>query len=291
MDEKFLVWNRAGLIPGPMENEDQYLKRVEYCLNLNQEIASKLPFREEDRGNQSIFSPSFARTRELYDIEADWVPLFFSDYQLVLWHGGCAWIFQVDEESPTAAVLQLRQAFKNSTKYIGMYKRDELIAHEVAHIGRMMFEEPIFEEFHAYRSSDSWFRRCFGPLIQSAKESIFFVLSLIFIFILDVSLIALQKHALYDWAMWIKAVPLLLLAAALGRLTLRHRQYDRCLEVLYGILGDRQKANAVIFRLTDKEIVDIGKMDSKQILNFVKEQQGRSLRWRVIAEAYFNGRE
>jgi hypothetical protein len=205
----------------------------------------------------------------------------------VLWHGGCAWIFQVDEKSPTAAILQLRQAFQKSSTYLGIYHREELIAHEVAHVGRMMFEEPIFEEFHAYRSSNSWFRRYFGPLFQSSKESIFFVLLLIFIFILDVSLIAMQQHAIYDWAMCIKALPILLLSAALMRLAWRHREYNSCLNVVNAILKDQFKSNAVIYRLTDTEIKEIGKMKKEDFLKYMTMQQNASLRWQVIMEAYF----
>ncbi len=286
MDEKILYWNKLGLFPGPTESEEQFCHRAEYCLKLNQEISNKLPFRDEDKGTEAILAESFSQTKANYDIAPDWIPLFFSDYQLVLWHGGCAWIFQVDENSPTAAVLQLRKAFQTSPRYLGIYDRKELISHELAHVGRMTFEEPKFEEYHAYKSSVSWFRRWMGPIIQSSKESVYFVLLLLLIFILDVSIIALEKHSLYIWSMWIKAVPVLFITLGFGRLFLRHYQYNRCLAAWNQLLSDEQKAKAVVYRLTDKEIIEIGKMNQEQIKQYVSEQQNVSFRWQVIVAAY-----
>jgi hypothetical protein len=287
MDEKFFIWNQAGLIPGPSENEEQYHERVKYCLNLDREITNKLPFRDEDKGSHEILDSSFALTNEIYDIAPNWIPIFFSDYQMVLWHGGCAWIFQVDEKTPTAAIMQLRKTFQKNTKYLGLYDRQELIAHELAHVGRMMFEEPIFEEYHAYRSSKSTFRRWFGPIVQSSKESLFFVIVLLFIFILDVSLIALDQHSLYHWALSLKGLPLLLISGAIGRLIWRHRQYDRCLKALKEIVSSKEKANAIIYRLTDQEIIKFSKMSRKHILEYIDHQKNESLRWKIIASAYF----
>jgi hypothetical protein len=284
MDANFFIWNQAGLIPGPSESEEQYRKRVAYCLNLDHEITNKLPFRDEDKGAAPILASAFAKTREVYDISPEWIPIFFSDYQMVLWHGGCAWIFQVDEKTPTAAVLQLRKAFQTSARYLGIYDRKELISHELAHVGRMLFEEPKFEEYHAYRSSESWFRRWFGPIVQSSKESLFFVIVLLFIFIMDVSLIAMEKHSLYQWMLWTKAIPVLFILGAIGRLAWRHRQYDRCLEALKGIFPGNEKA--VIYRLTDREIIDFGNMSREEIIGYVKNQT--SLRWQIITSVYYN---
>lgn len=287
MDEKILYWNERGLIPGPDETEEQYRQRVEYCLKLDQEISNNLPFRETDKGAQSVLEESFARTKKEYDIAPDWIPLFFSDYQLTLWHGGCAWIFQVDIHSPTAALLQLRKAFQTSQKYLKIYDRTELISHELAHVGRMAFNEPKFEEFHAYKSSASRFRRWFGPIVQSSKESVYFVLMLILIFILDVSFIALENHNLYTFSMWIKIIPIAFILWGLTRLTLRHSQYDRCLAALKQFIKDETKAKAVIYRLTDKEITSLGKMTKDQISKYINNQQAISFRWKVLSQSYF----
>ena len=116
--------------------------------------------------------------RRIYGFAPHWVPLFFSNYQLAPWHGGCAWIFQLNDNTPYAAFLQLRSAFRTQKRYLGMYERTELIAHEMAHIGRMMFEEPEFEEIIAFQSSTNRFRRFFGPLFRSSKESMLFVIVL-----------------------------------------------------------------------------------------------------------------
>ncbi len=249
MNNDILQWNREGLIPGPNESEETYRQRVAYCLNLDKET---LPLKEEEKADKSFLSSALSQTKELFDIVPEWIPLFFSNYKLAPWHGGCAWIFQVTENSPTGAIFQLRRSFWKSTKYLGMYDRDELIAHELAHVGRMVFEEPIFEEFHAYRTSKSSFRRWLGPIIQSPRESILFILLFPLIFF------------------------------ALIRLIRRQFQFKKCLNNLSFF----SNPNAVIYRLTDKEIIDFGKMNSQQITNYMNQQKEKSLRWQVISIAY-----
>ena len=94
--------------------------------------------------------------------------MIFSNERLAPWHGGCAWIFQFAEGLPTAALIQLRQVFSRQPTFLGIYHRDELLTHELVHVGRMKFEEPRFEELFAYETSTSAFRRWFGPLIQAS---------------------------------------------------------------------------------------------------------------------------
>ena len=99
----------------------------------------------KDRAFQAILDEASFKTKELYGIQPTWTPLFFNNYQLAPWHGGCAWIFQLTENAPTAALLQLRAPFRHQPTYLNLYRRDELIAHELSHVGRMMYQEPQFE--------------------------------------------------------------------------------------------------------------------------------------------------
>ncbi|NGX41840.1 MAG: hypothetical protein K940chlam7_00114 [Chlamydiae bacterium] len=291
MTLKLLDWNQAGLVPGPEESEEDYRKRAEYCLQLKTKLEDELaPFGSEAPANNNTLKGAFQKTEQLFDIVPEWIPLYFSNYRLTPWHGGCVWIFQIAKDTPTAAFLQLRNAFSTSSSYFNMYDRDELAAHELAHVGRMTFQEPKFEEVLAYRTSPSQFRRWFGPIVKSSWESLLFVLTLFMVFLIDLSYVYTGEYSTYRSAMWFKALPLGLLALALGRLWWRQWQFSRCFQKLRGLLPDEKTANAVIYRLTDQEIIAFSKMVPVAIQQFVDDHKEESLRWNLIANAYFSSK-
>lgn len=288
-DEELLKLNHQGLIPGPSESSEAFAARANYCLSLNEHLSEELKTcLSGEVVNSSAFLKVGSDTVSLfYDFSPLWIPAFFSNYQLAPWHGGCAWIFQVTEDSPTGALLQLRKAFYRSPKYLGIYQRDELIAHELSHVGRMAYQEPKFEEILAYYTSSSTFRRWLGPLIQSSYESMIFVIILALIFFIDALLISFGHGEGYLMAMWMKLIPLGLVIFALIRLWRRQRTFKMCLELLKACLHEEKKATAVIYRLKDDEIETLAKMSVEQIKAFVLSQKNSSLRWKLIAKAYF----
>lgn len=288
-DEKLLEYNRIGLIPGPNETLDSFKHRVEYCLKLKENLSSDVGaiFNKEESSSPEIVVNPIKQLGAQYDIKPDWVPIFFSNYKLNFWQGGCAWIFQMQENSPTATLIQLRSSFKNKKKHLGIYDRDELLAHEISHVGRMMFEEPKYEEFFAYRTAPSCFRRWFGPIIQSSVESVIFVFILFFIVIFDFFLIALQRYDAYIISLWLKIIPLGFIFLGLARLWQRHRILKSTLNTLIACVNNKDKAEAVAYRLSDKEIISFSKMTPIEIQEYANEQSERELRWRVITTAYF----
>jgi hypothetical protein len=290
IDEEILSFNRLGLIPGPEENLNNFLYRADYCVNLQNTFDSKLvdsvPFSVHNQAPNDLLEEGFQITEKLYDIKPHWIPVFFSNYKLAFWHGGCAWIFQENETTPTGAFFQLRTAFKTSQTYLGLYKRNALIAHEFSHVGRMMFEEPRFEEVFAYRSDPSAFRRYFGPIMQSSWESALFVLFLFLIMMIDFSLSSLASTSLYQHFMWLKLIPFGMLLYALGRLYRKQRQFSHCLNNLQKIVSSKEKANGVIYRLTDNEICAFANMTEEQLREHIELNKDKTLRWQVITAAY-----
>jgi hypothetical protein len=280
--------NLEGLIPGPQETETDFYKRVDLCLNIKNDLKEKLPLFQEEKESIKWIKELYPKTQFYYDIRPSWTPLFFSNYQLYPWHGGCAWIFQLEENGPTSAFFQLRQKFRNSKKYLGWYKRDELIAHEMAHVGRMMFAEPGFEELLAYRASNSVFHRWCGPIAKSNKESMLFVISLILIVIVDFSLVAMHQIEAYRLALYVKLLPLLLLGLAIGRLFIRHHQLNRCIINLKKIFNSEETANAITYRLTDFEITHFGKWTKEKIVRYINENSQKNFRLRFIKHIYFS---
>lgn len=290
IDEEILSFNQLGLIPGPEENLNNFLHRADYCINLRNTFDSKLvdsaPFSVKNQAPDEILEGGYQTAKQLYDIKPHWIPVFFSNYKLAFWHGGCAWIFQENETTPTSAFFQLRTVFKKSATYLGLYKRDALVAHEFSHVGRMMFEEPRFEEVFAYRSDPSAFRRYFGPIMQSSWESALFVLFLFLILMIDFSLSSIAAPSLYEHFMWLKLVPFGMILYALGRLYRKQKQFSRCLSLLQKIVGNKEKANGFIYRLTDSEIIAFANMNEAQLTGYIETHKDKTLRWQVITAAY-----
>ncbi len=287
-NDELLHLNQQGFIPGPEETEAEYSARVAYCLNLVDRLKDGVGTPWADTKPPVRMEPLFLEaadvTRPLFDITPSWVPILFSNHKLAFWHGGCAWIFQMDEQIPLGALFQLRENFARSKVYLKLYQRKELIAHESAHIARMMFQEPKFEELLAYRTASSRFRRWFGPICTTSKETLLFMTSLF------LSVTAATVGDLFlPLAIWgtLVLLPLLLFTAALLRLWKRHSAFQRCWQALFAYLKDSTKTNAVILRLRDQEIESFGKMSPEQIYAYAHKEAAVSLRWRSIFAAYF----
>jgi hypothetical protein len=288
---QLLTWNTQGLIPGPNESVEAFEQRATLCLSLKQsvitELKEQLPFVETELSDDHILIPAERATQELFDISPRWIPLFFSNYQLLPWHGGCAWIFQTEPNSPKMAFFQLRKAFATHETYLGFYHRDELITHELAHVGRMAFEEPKYEEIIAYQSSHSPFRRWLGPLLQSAYEALILFGLLVICLIVDLFALFLAQPGAFTAALWWKLLPVSYLAYLLVRLTLRQRTFRRCKKRLTEATGSLQNAQAVIYRLTDEEIARFASLTPDKIRTEAQTYAIQSPRWQVIAAAYF----
>lgn len=288
-DDELLEYNRLGLIPGPNEEEKDFLQRVDFCLDLKEKLAAQGSL--DVPAEMEVISPELANqlsaiTQPLFDISPRWIPIIFSNHKLSPWHGGCAWIFQLTEDSPLGAFFQLRSAFKNKKRYLGLYDRDELLAHEAVHVGRMHFEEPKFEEVLAFRTAKSWFRRWLGPIMQSPWESLLFLFSIFLCAAVQIFLLISDVPQNSTIGIVSLAFPIGLLAIGLIRLWQRQSTFNNCLQSLKIFAGENN-GNAIIFRLQDKEIIAFSKMSIDDICQYASSQKTKSLRWRLIYKAYF----
>ncbi|ADI37562.1 hypothetical protein, putative type III secreted [Waddlia chondrophila 2032/99] len=289
--KKFIELDKRGLIPGPGESEEAFAKRAAYCLSLKDFLKStlegKIPF-DSKEAPLDLSEQDMERVDKQYGIRPDWVPVFFSNTRLTPWHGGCAWIFQMDESSPTAAFLQLRKSFFFSDQYLKVLRKEEVVAHELAHVGRMCFEEPKFEEFLAYQSSSAVWRRYLGPLVQSTWESMLFVFLLFVIFLFDLFLFWHGDYGSYQNWMWLKTIPLVLAFIGVVRLVVRHWQFKKCSNTLSRLISNPCTVKQVLYRLTDQEIISFGSMDKQSLISYIKEMEASALRWRVLVKRYFS---
>lgn len=136
-----LDYFHRGLIPGPEESEDAFLKRVQQ--------AKPLPHPEWNE----VTTP----------FKIDWVSIEYSNHKIALWEGAATWISE--DELPS---IQLRKNFQKGS-FLG-YKRSEVLSHEAIHAARMRFEEPLFEEVLAYATAPQAWKRFFGPLFSRTWE-------------------------------------------------------------------------------------------------------------------------
>lgn len=288
-DQQLLHLNQLGLIPGPNESADEFAVRANYCLTLKDHLSEEFkvlgPVNDDSIDK---LSKGFNITASTYDLSPTWIPIFFNNYQLPPWHGGCAWIFQMTETSPTSALLQLRRCLYDSSKYLGIYHRDELVAHELAHVGRMKFEEPQFEEILAYRTSFSAFRRWFGPIVQSSFESMLFVIILVLIVFIDLFLLFFYNYEAYLSAMWLKAIPVGMICLALIRLGMRQHRLNKCLANVESCLQNSHQALSILYRLSDHEISIFSRMRMEEIRAYASKEAKNSIRWELILKAYFH---
>lgn len=292
MQSEFFLLNSQGFIPGLKETEEEFKQRVEFCKNLlmhfETNTGEKLPFELTDLASKEALNEAFSLTKHLYGIAPQWVPLFFSNHELAFWHGGCAWIFQMQETAPLAALLQLRRHFRNHSTYLNIYHRKELIAHELAHVGRLMFDEPKFEEFFAYQTSPYRWRRFLGPLIQSSSESLFFIFSLAFVLIADLALFATHYSHFYLANHWLKLIPLFLIFLASIRLFKRHRTLAKCLKHLNSLTSEQGTALHLLYRLSDQEINQFANWPLESIKTYMEQQANTNFRWLFLKTIYLH---
>lgn len=276
--KELLEYNRAGLVPGPEETETAYLRRVAYNLHLKG-IKELYPDQELTlvRDDPLLMDEVRPTLQGLYDLDPDWIPMMYSSEGLSFFHGGCTCITEPVDATPTVAWLQIRPGLKKKGRLWGWYGMKEIVAHEAAHIGRMAFQESVFEELLAYRSSKAWWRRTLGPIVAGTREVFFFFLVILAAMIFSV--FAIFPNA---WIVWV-----MVLLIAIARLSARLIVFHSTLEVLQKITPSKEAANAVIYRLTDHEIFSFSDADPEDILRYAQHESNKSLRWRVLKAAYF----
>ena len=172
-----------------------------------------------------------------------------------MWQGAVCWI---EEGLP---VLQLREGFQKG-HYLGLYRREEVLAHEAVHAARAAFEEPENEEFFAFAVSAVRWRRVLGPIVRRPWE----------VWLLMGGGLA---GALWDGFTWIGAG---ILGVGFWRLIRQHRRLKKAAATAMKRLGDKKKVRAVLFRLTDQEIRKMARGE------WVEGDD--TLRWRLIRKAY-----
>ncbi len=231
--------NRQGMIPLPEDSPESYLARC------------SLP-------KDSLPLPKIL---SIYDLAPTWVDVEYANEGLMPWEAACTWYSDTVEELP---VIQMRRVFQQKICYLGIYQKEDILAHEYVHAARYGLHSVAFEEIFAYYLSTSIFRRVVGPLFEKPWESSLLLLLLL----------------VSPWTIW----PVFLFLGYLGaRLSYRWCQWLRCKKRLEALMGERMPL-ALMVRLTDEEIIRFSSATLAEIKEWIEEQ--KSFRWQLLKKSY-----
>ncbi len=267
--------NHKGWIPGPEEEKTAYLSRIEALNHFFSYPPSDVDHFLTDRD----WRPAQKKTEELYDFSSDWIVAHYSNRNLTFFQAAATWISE--KQNIRIPLIQLRKKFETGN-FLRLYKREEVLSHEAVHAARMQFDEPLFEEIFAYKTSPYFWRRFFGPLFQSPWEATLFIALLFIPIAIEVALFFYIDLGPFFWAAFL---PFLFAGALVIRLLFFHFTLRIALHNLKSFLKDPKKNWAVAFRLKDREIFQFAYRKKKRLPLLIKNQA--SFRWKLLIENYF----
>lgn len=274
-----------GLLAGPGESGAQFAERLttldhnltEIDKKLNEEGVVSMDGVRLKRDAQipaEYFDEAAEETAPLYGIHVDWVPGFFVNPKFSWLFGGCAFYQYPD----FLALFIIRRSFAKCRRWL-IYRRDELLAHELCHVARVALDSQVFEEHFAYRTSSSRFRHVVGPVVRRPAES-FAVLACCFL-LLGAQIVQVSwLPSLWISPFWfLLAAVLAFLGARLRRERLTLNAAIESLERVFPGYGEH-----AAFRLTDAEIASIA--ESGDSAEAVEPQLPDDLRTRIMRERF-----
>ncbi|MCQ2378238.1 MAG: hypothetical protein MJ016_03375 [Victivallaceae bacterium] len=271
---RLIELDAAGFFARDGETPDELEKRI------RREQTAPCPF---DAGKNDVPIPpdilaeAGEITRKHYAFSRQGDRGFFVSRRLGLFCGGCA----VWDTSNSARFFLLRRIFAERKKWL-VFRRDELLAHELCHLAREAVGDEELEEFFAYRISFSAFRRTVADALSTERDVFFFLVALFLL--LGASAV---KAFLFP------GLPItlfyLLLAGVISALALRTWRRNKTVGnaaknlTRFGIL----MPFAVLFRSNVREIREIAGMKRKsQWHRFLAQKEKTSLRWLVIKRRF-----
>lgn len=289
--EELLILNTQGFIPGPLESEEAFLSRVSLVKKLFddpqtffKEKGRVPPFELQDRLKKPDYNWAGCSLLNLFDVSGRNFLAYFNNEKLRMFQGAATWV--LDFGGAAIPILQLKKGLKKGS-FLRIYSLEDILAHELAHFARAAFQEPKYEEFFAYMTSSKIIRKFLGPIASSAKEIVIF-LSAICLSLFFQYLGIFLKFQIFDLLFFVFSFfSLSFLSFGFFRLGYRRWRFNKCYKKLFSFFQKKEKTMAVMFRLTDDEIILFSKKDCSEIKKYILENKDQSLRWKVIFSAYF----
>ena len=279
-----------GLIAAPGETLESYSARIDELLRtrarfdlcadgqagarqLEDEVGFKIG--EVEPMDAAIVAEAADKTEKLFGFRADWVPAFFPSRGLGLLWGGCTVI--TDSGFP---VFFLRRGFRNKPKWF-IYRRDELLAHELCHAVRGCLEDETYEEHFAYMTSASAFRRWSGNCFRRERDAIIFLIPVVLLLAVQIIVYAGVLN-LPLWPFWIIAFAFP--AFLIGRNIPERRTFFAARAKLERL--DFTNPDAALFRMTADEIRTLARTPDDQLASFLQDKADAELRWQILIHRF-----
>ena len=286
-----VVLDSHGLIAAPGETLESYAERIDELLRtrarfdasavagpdgaaaLEAEIGFKVG--SVDPMDAETLAEAADRTERLFGFRADWVPAFFPSRGLGPLWGGCTVI--TDSGFP---VFFLRRSFRDRVKWF-IYRRDELLAHELCHAVRGCLRDEPYEEHFAYMTSASAFRRWTGNCFRREWDAIAFLIPVVLL--LAVQLVVYSGVVnLPIWPFWIAAFafPAFLIARNIPERRTYFAARDKLARAGFG------QPDAALFRMTAPEIRELARTPDDRTEAFLQAKSDAELRWQIILRRF-----
>ncbi|EDM27470.1 hypothetical protein LNTAR_05141 [Lentisphaera araneosa HTCC2155] len=168
------------------------------------------------------------------------------------------------------------------------------MAHEMCHAVRFPLEADKYEEMFAYQTSTSSFRKLFGPMVRSPKET-YILMALIAALMGTQVWIYSQEYVKNTYFLPMPVI--ILMAMMLGYfafLMLRQHLQNKSYQRLLGMLSElTDKPRAVAFRLNDKEIDLVLKEQTldRDLFGSLLDQAGAGGLRKEVLFSYFRCKE
>jgi hypothetical protein len=284
--------DKCGLLPAPGEELASFKKRLlelhvrlqEFHKKLNDngkvDLFPGFPLKKKQLITKEIISEAAEITQNLFEFSVSWVPGFFLSKSLGLLWGGCAFTMP----DSMFSVFLIRRSFTERVKWF-IYRRDELLAHELSHAARGPLHDMIYEEHFAYMTAPSRVRRYMGNCFRTKMDAMLFLIPVL-VLLTAQSIESFTRYRYEIWPFWI--------AALAGPAWLIFRN-QLCRNIYFKAVKTLKKAGiknprAVLFRCTTSEMREIAKssrrLDSLRI--YFRNKSGSELRWQVIMTRFIN---
>ena len=279
-----------GLIVAPGETLESYSVRIDELLrtrarfdlcadgqagagSLEAEVGFKVGTVEPM--GAAIIAEAGDKTEKLFGFRADWVPAFFPTRGLGLLWGGCTVI--TDSGFP---VFFLRRGFRNKPKWF-IYRRDELLAHELCHAVRGCLEDETYEEHFAYMTSSSAFRRWTGNCFRRERDAI--------VFLLPVVLLLAVQIVVYSGLLRLPLWPFWIIAFAFPAFLVARNIPER--RTFFAARAKLEHAgfaapDAALFRMTAAEIRALARTPDDRVERFLQDKSDAELRWQILIRRF-----
>lgn len=294
--DDLILLDSQGYFPAPGEEREPFLERVsalqKFQLDVQKQLKETGKFELDGlvyNSNECVSEKDlFAcqnQSKDKYQFQLNYVPAFFSSKGLNFLFGGMAISFEDSEnkykKGELFSIFQLRKCFREKEKFL-IYTRNEIISHEVCHVARAPFKALEYEEFFAYQTSDSAFRRIVSPMLWRGTDMVVLMLLLLIVFagqVYGTFFANSYSYYVYGW------VPFFLYLSFLSiRSFTSRKNISRLREKIIKLCKTPEVADAVLFRMTDSEIREAQK--SPALDDYIASK--KDLRWQIIRKRFLN---